>query len=400
MTKLKRWPPCISLYLIAFGISLVFLMNHAIPTSDWGEEFTLFLKDANTGWVPIRENMLNTCLFTTLIPALIVQGLHINPLLTYNLYLITIIPFLPVSGYLLYSRLTSRNKAFLISLFLATNCIFLRGMFYCRNIIACIFFSVILLVMVEKTNKAGHYLILAVAALGIVFSHYAVAYISILFFIALLVLGTFFHLGKRLILQTIIVIVILVLAATVWYSYSLETTYYYPQIINQVLENPQFNPQPQDAQTGTAIFDFRISLLSWLTGLIFFAIILRTAIIYQGKVKPFIAAYTMVFLLITLSFDQVILALGLFTLIFKRENKLLACLASIAAVAVLLVNYIPYATSGYGGARMYFQMLLPLGVCFNYGAEKLGNALKLNKVLILSLILGLYFFWTWWGVSV
>ena len=98
------WP--VVIYLIALAILLPFALGSGFTlTGDTSSEYALYFAIVETGvWDPPVDNLLASCLSTTLFPALIQRVTHVDPLLVFQLYCCFTIAFLPVTIYYLAKR--------------------------------------------------------------------------------------------------------------------------------------------------------------------------------------------------------------------------------------------------------------------------------------------------------
>ncbi len=365
---------CIVIWLLAFGVLLNYALRYYTTASDSGMEYQLYLSILANGWHPLNNSMLNSSLVTTLFPALITQILNTDPLMTYKLYAVFLLPFLPVVALLFTSQFKGNYAGFLISIYLILGYIFLRGTMYIRTGMACIFFTLILIFIYQSSK--WEYIVLVGAPLLVVASHYSVAYVTALLLTALVIIN--YLVNRRLLVKGIVALSALVMGIVIWYGLVTVTPMRYVEtVVKEVVEAPTGTPGGMHTLTA----DGKPKPIEQP---VFFSLDKREPVVqvaFGRNFRDMPPAKKLEWLIQWLAI--VVLTGGLLISISRRvvwEMQVLAFLA------VALTVILPYASVGYGVGRMYFQMTPILGICFITGANYLENLLDLRRNVLSTIV--------------
>lgn len=99
------------IYLCALALTLWHGLTQSI-SSDQLQEYSIFLKEVKSGyWSLIPDNIVNSCLTVTLIPALISKGLHLPAETVFRIFPCLLQSLMPVFSYLIVRRYYDRKWA-------------------------------------------------------------------------------------------------------------------------------------------------------------------------------------------------------------------------------------------------------------------------------------------------
>lgn len=385
----------ILLWVIAFGL----LVNYArsdqmllyIMNSDGATEYKLYLQAIEGTFSPVKGVLLlNSVLSTTVLPATIQKILHTDPLLTFRFFSCFILPFLSVLVFHIAKRYTSNLSAFLVSLFFITNYVFVRGTSYARTGIACLFFALLIwAILDDDLSKWKRYTLLILSPVGIVLSHYSVAYIGALVLVVCLGLDYLYlkvqKASVRRLWYIVLPMAILLVSSVIWYwGVAVTPQRYIKTIIAELAKAPTGIPggmhtidaenKPKEIDPPNFFsLDTREPVIRVAFGQTFPAMPL-------AKKIEFVAYWLAI---ITMS-------LGLFISVWrwKRGDYFYLSLAVIGYLGILLTIILPYASIGYGVGRMFFQMLIFLGTFLAIGSNCIGGRLKVKGEIVLLVIVG------------
>jgi uncharacterized membrane protein len=227
----KLYPFAVLMITIAILYHSSLISNHICSFgSDAGPEYFLFKTTESDGyWNPtlfrdLRYGRTNAMLSITILPTIYSNLLNIDPIWMFKLLFPLIFSLVPLGLYQIWHTYIGKKYAFISAfLFMAQSTFYTEMLGLNRQIVAELFFVLLLLVIVNKkvkpVNKTIFFMIFSFA---LVTSHYALAEIFLFFiFFTLVSLLVLKHPGKNI---TITMIVFFFVAMFTWYIYTSGST--------------------------------------------------------------------------------------------------------------------------------------------------------------------------------
>lgn len=359
----KLYPPL--LYLVGLAIQLYYAFsNDYTESSDSALNYTTYIKIAQTGqWQPQVDNLLSSCLTTTLFPAMLQRLTGIDPLILFKVYSCVLIAFLPMVVYFIAKRYLNPGYAFLAALFIITRFYFFKGPSVARIDIALLFFALVLLVLPITIRAWQKYPLLALLSGFIVISHYGTAFLSICILgLAWVMLQARYLLMKPRRLYTggvLFLVICLVAISILWYSlFPVGPLHYGTFVVKTAI---------------TAHNDYFTANSRELIVNIFLGTGLRQMFL-DMKIN-----FALFWLIIAL------IASGLVATLLKKwyVDKELIFIALASCIAIVVTVVVTPIAVYYGFIRVYFQAMLVLSIFFVIGALRLMDVLRLPPGIVL-----------------
>ncbi|MBP2144590.1 putative membrane protein [Methanofollis sp. W23] len=175
--------------ILSLSISLLLMLalrsNHIIGTDSHMEYYTFMMTLENAHWSVVGSAQLDSCLSTSILPAVYHLLLNPPPEMLFKVLFCLIFSVAPLVVYLISSRYFEEVYAFLAAVFFMFQAQFLSTASNARTFIAILFLALTLMVLLSREIpplKARVFLYLFIA--GAVFSHYSTSFLF--FFILLL----------------------------------------------------------------------------------------------------------------------------------------------------------------------------------------------------------------------
>ena len=363
-TKISRlYPPL--LYVIGLVIQLYYaLSNNYTDSSDSALNYNTYIGIAQTGqWQPQVDNILSSCLTTTLFPAMLQRLTGIDPLLLFKVYSCVLIAFLPVIVYLIAKRYMKPEYAFIAALFIVTRFYFFKGPIFARIDIALLFFALALLVLPMAIRTWQKYSLLALLSVFIVISHYGTAFVSIFILgLACVILQASYLLTKPRRLYTggvLILFICLVTSSFLWYSLFPIGPLHYGTFV---------------VKTAVAAHGDYLNIGAKET----------VVYIFLGAgLKHLLLDMKMNFALFW--FINALMASGLIATLLKKwqVDKEIIYIALASYIVIFLALLVTPIETYYGFIRIYFQAIVILVIFLVIGGLRLLDALRLPPGLVL-----------------
>ena len=364
----------ISKYIVSFGsdVPAEFLVFRVTQNNaHWDSIFPLSGTDLGYG-------RLNAMLSVTILPTVYSTLLNLDPNLLFKMLFPAIFSLVPVCLYKLWQPSLGKKGAFVAAfLFMAQDYFYTESLGLSRQIIAELFFVLLLLVIFSKKIKpSGRLVCFTTFSLGLVVSHYGLAEIFLFFFLAA---SAYLIVTKRHTRKiTVPMVILFSVIMFSWYLYTSNATVFesfvsfgdnVAQQLNQFL-----NPESR----GETV----------LTGL--------------GLTNPSTIwnLFSRVFAYLTEAF----IVVGFVAVITKRTSRrfegeqIIFFTVTILSLALLII--VPGLANTLGMTRFYHLMLFFLAALFVLGAEflsklafKQGNMQKLAvSILLLSIVVPYFLF--------
>jgi len=358
-----KWLVPIVIYLIGLSLRLWYGLPSYTGAPEWwiGDEFNTYLLVVQTGYHNTNI-LLNYCLFTTLVPALLQKATGTDPSLLFNLYACVIVAVLPVVIYLTSALYVSRLYALIAAFYTMIQINFVWIFDYTRSNIALVFLSLVPLILLSKMRPRSKIMWLAPVLCCIVLSHYATAFATIF------VLGTGLAVIiasrlplKKPTLAILATLVALVALSGIWYStFEGELPLRYGTgLVWNVLIDPGKESSGETVSSGHE----QVRIVETAFGATL-----------PDMTIPQKIEFTVSWLSI------ILMTIGLLTAIRKGifPYKEYGVLAGVAYATVCLAIVSPELSHYYGVPRTYYQMLVPLAVCLPIGGGYIAEKLRIK----------------------
>ncbi len=215
---------------MAFGICLNYSVRYfpkdlESTTQDVAREYRAY--EAIVHGETLDSEMARTVLFTstlsvTWLPAIIQRLTGINEYMLFRYYSSLIIPLLPMIVYLLALHFVSQPYALVSAGVFMSQYGFIHAPVYQRTLIALLFVALMLWLVFRPMNNKLRIALVILCALGVVLSHYTVAYIMIIILVpsiaCLFIWRWLRHERSKLLLWLVVGLVALMAFAGVWYG--------------------------------------------------------------------------------------------------------------------------------------------------------------------------------------
>lgn len=382
-----------SIYSVAFTIVLWYGLNHNL-VNDGVKEYQTYLANIKEGW-HYRQTLVNSCLITTWIPAMIYKIVGHGQIFIFRLIPALFYPLMPAFTYLIAKRYVKTSYAVVSALVILTSSFFIYFPDIGRVGVALGFFAGMTWALLER--KIAWSIIFAVL---LVFAHYATGLVALS---TLLMTITGYFVWKHQILKQYVAIsLILISLIGIWHfgiaGYSGEimwqslsqqpyTNYDHEYSGTDNATLPQKTPDILDPAT-------REPAVQQAIGLNFDELPLPAKI--ELAVNWLVVMIITIGLFVTLKRKRLEfsnLPKSLSRWVYRRDNvvddefKVL----SLSLFALILATVaIPWLSSYYGAMRVYFTASILLAICFPVGAEWLSDKLYLPKWGLIGAVLILY----------
>jgi len=172
------------IFLISVSLLLmVSLRSHHIMGIDEHYEFRLYQSIFDAGYWSIieKDNMINTCLSVTLLPAIYQSLLRMKGEYIFKILYALFFSFSPVIIYIISKKYISPVYAFLSSFFFMSYPLFFFAELNFRTRIAVVFFALAIMVLFhDRISEFNKKLLFILFALSCIESHYSTAYIFLI----------------------------------------------------------------------------------------------------------------------------------------------------------------------------------------------------------------------------
>ncbi|MCG2829234.1 DUF2206 domain-containing protein [Methanothermobacter sp. K4] len=365
-----------------FNIGLSLLIMNGLPSNyligrDIHTEYYLFRTVIMNGYWSVSgaiNNAYNACLSITILPAIYRLILDVPAVYIFKLYYGFIGAIMPLAVYLISERiLKDRTMAFYAALLFIFQFSFIYILGWCRQLIALVFFSLAIMVLTSSLRRRDKKILFIIFMVSTVLSHYTTAYVFAILTILIPPVAWLikrFSIGrpKRSYFFGVSVAVLFFVVVFAWYA------------------------QATGAPFDDAVKFFKTTFSSMAD---FFAADMRNNA-EQSVVGIGIAQlpnFMSVMIHDTVFF---LIAVGFLSIIFHRRDDINREYTAVILISMgLLASFIilPFISKGYGGTRLFTQMLVILAPLFIMGIQELVSLLKRQslKLPIILLVLVLLF---------
>jgi len=266
LTSPNMYPLAIFAFAIALLYHSSFISNYIVPFgSDVPGEFSVFRTvEANAHWISTSLSAMgpwysrqNAMLSITILPTIYKKILNIDPSWVFKILYPLIFSLVPLGLYQIWQSYVGKKYAFISAfLFMAFEPFYTEMLGLNRQMIAEVFFVLLLLVLLKKeikpTNRMVSFMIFSFA---LITSHYALAVIFLFFISSTLVILTIMkHPSKTITVPMVILFFVIMFA---WYIYTSKSAAF-----NSILEygdhvyrqlNDFFNPASRGEEVLTGL---------------------------------------------------------------------------------------------------------------------------------------------------
>lgn len=358
------------IYIVAFAMVLQYNLTHML-VNDGVKEYQAYLLNIEEGW-EFRRTLVNSCLVTTWLPALIQQWIGFDSLVLFRVFPTFFYPLMPAFTYLIAKRYLVTKYAIVAVIVVLFNSHFLFFPDIGRVGVAIGFMAGIIWALLEKR------LVWAIIfAVLIVFSHYGTSLICIgIVGVSLLIYGVWKH---QLLKQYLVVFCLLFMLMGVWnfvlssYSGFVMLTY-----------GLQHSLPEHTGDTSSPVYGLDTD--AWLDletrePAVQDAVGLNIGTMSTPKMIEVVANWLVV----------IIITLGLYCVVRDKTIDNPFKIMSLALWSLILFTItVPWLSVFYGGMRVYFSVLMVLAICFPLGAEKIARKIHIPPLVLSTMVLSLY----------
>jgi hypothetical protein len=351
----------VTIYLIAFGIVLGYGLSH-FPVNDGVKEYDEMLLNIQSGWTH-RLTLVNSCLVTTWLPAMIQRLTHVDSLFIFRLIPALFYPLMPAFVFIIARRYVNLRYAMIAASLVLLNSHFAFFPDIGRVGVALGFMAGMIWALLEK--RMIWTLVFAVLT---VFSHYGTSLVAI-GVVGFVTVG-YLVWNLKLLKQYLAVLCVLVAVTGAWHfgvaSYSGKIMFQTVSQSAQVGQILPVNPNVLDIQTREPAVQAAFAINNSMS----------TPVIIE------IAANWMVVILVSI---------GLYFILRDKVMDLQYKLFSlILYLLIVLTVAIPSLSTYYGGMRMFFTSLMALGVGFVLASRKVAQVIHVNPFILVFIVLFIY----------
>lgn len=348
------------------AISTAVILQYALTftlRSDALREYHVMLAMMEAGtWAVVNgEALLASCMFTTYIPGLITTHFNLPPEMVYRLFPCLFTIWTPLLVYLIARRYVSPGIAFIAALFLIGQNYYLWAASFARIGIAVMFFALAMyLLLGDRLNGWRKYLLIT-CAIGITFSHYGTAFLTLILIGAWLVVKGYLYVMHRIKTpvswETI---------CGYFFTPLLLLTYLWHQVI---VKNA--------VGIGIAVVKKAVGEVVDAESISFFKTDGRDSVIQVAFGSTFMEMNAPQRIEFVFSWLMILLVtFGLIYVVWKLMD--IRGLALLGYLLLVWTVVSPYTGHAYGIARVYFQTSIILLPCLALGLRYLGDRLKVS----------------------
>ena len=399
VTYLNKRIPKATYPIAILMISLALIFMHSLNSSyilgdDVHVEFRAFQVVANNLFWSMSNyhHVLTACLSVSLLPAIYQSLLGINPVYVFKLIYQLIFSITPLIAYVLFKEYIDERYAFLSSFFIMAQFTFIYTMQSAmRQETAILFFALAMLVFFDrKIDNLSKKVLFLVFTIATIVSHYSTCYVFFLILLLFWMVTTIKWVSFKNKCVTRATVALFFAFIFFWYSQVTSTSF-----------------------SNTAVF-FGDTVKNLANFFVEESRQEAAQMVYGGgalqssptKIPDTINVYIhdMSFVLITIGILSLV-----FNLVRHKDTKIekeyilmsLFCFGLCAAAVIL-----PYASTGYGIDRLYFQVLFILAPAFVIGGMTIAKLIRLPRfgllivvaVLIVQFFSGTYMVYQFCGV--
>lgn len=382
LSKKLLTPKFIPFAVIMIAIALLYhaslISNHIQPFgSDSALEYFIFKSTENNAYwnsalfTDLRYGRVNDLLSITILPTIYSSILNIDSIWLFKLLIPLIFSFVPLGLYQIWQGYIGKKYAFISSfLFMAQSTFYTEMLGLNRQMIAELFFVLLILVIVnKKISKTAKLLSFMIFGFALVVSHYALAEIF-LFFIFLSVL--FFIIRNRPIQEiSLSMVIFFVVMMFTWYIYTSNSTVFESftsfgsNVIGQLGDFFNLGSRGQTVLIGLGL---ESATTIWNT--------ISRAFAYVTQLLIGIGFIGLITKRVKIALDRVYLSFSLFAMLF-----------------LTLIILVPGLANTFNMTRFYHILLFFLSPFFVIGAvftvkllSKRDNKLVISVLLLIVLV--------------
>jgi hypothetical protein len=351
----------LAIYLVAFGIVLGYGLTHS-PVNDGVKEYLDYQDNIKNGW-QFRYTLVNSCLVTTWLPAMIQKYTHVDQMFIFRLVPALFYPLMPAFTYLILRRYMVVGYALIGTLIVLLNSHFIYFPDMGRVGVAVAFLAGMIWALLEKRLMYA-----IVFSTLLVFAHYGTSLIAIGLVGSVFV--AYYVWQHKLLKQYVTVFVVLVILVGVWHF---GVAKYSGKIMGQAILQTQqvgqilpVNPDISDIQTREPAVQAAIGINDGMS---------------TPQVLEIIFNWLVV-LMITFG--------GWCVLRNRKIDKEFKLITLALFILIGLTVIIPTLSTYYGGMRVYFTATSVLSTSYILGSEKVADYIHVSFIVLAVVILALY----------
>jgi uncharacterized membrane protein len=196
----RRMLPQTSYPLVLFSIAFFLLIgtslisNYVVGTDVQTETYYAQLTSVTSRWNPTIQQPYNGMLSVTILPTVMSKIMAFDIPWIFKVVYPVIFTSVPVALYLAYRKQTNAAIAFLaVFFFMSMDTFFLQMLGLARQMIAEVFFGLLILLLVDKSlDISKRRILFFVFGAGLIVSHYSLGYILVFYMLLALLLARFF----------------------------------------------------------------------------------------------------------------------------------------------------------------------------------------------------------------
>jgi len=214
------------LAILAIALSLLFHMslisNYVIGTDIHEETYFAQLTFANSFWNRAIFHPYNAMISVTILPTIYMRYLNVDATLVFKIVYPLVFSLVPLILFYAFRKRTNSLVAFLGVFFFMSMDTFYDGMLsLARQMIGELFLALLILLIVdENVDLAKKKLLFYAFSIGLLFSHYSLAYLFLFFALAAFAVSSYFEGGRAQRMITGKFIFGYALATSVWYIFA------------------------------------------------------------------------------------------------------------------------------------------------------------------------------------
>jgi uncharacterized membrane protein len=362
---MRKWIYFVIISLISFGVIIRYALTFdLLGGSDATLEYGVMRDMISKGTWRLVDNysqvLLLSAWFTTYFPALISTYLNLSSEMVYRIWPVLFIMWTPGIIYLIVRKYMAGSLALVVSLIFASQNYYLWSASYARIGIAEMFFCLGILVMLNGTHLKRTIALLCLCAVGIVLSHYGIAFVTILLLAVWLVGRLVFNIIQPRIVYIGSFLIPLVIMASIWYGVIIKSP-----IGESAISVGKSVASGIVGEVGTNVFS-----LSSRESVVQVALGQTLGIMSTPQKIEFVVSWIII----------AVMTFGAFLMVKRRRDLFVAVGVSYLLILAIIIS--PIASQAYSVVRVYYQMGVFLMVALGIGITWLSKPLKINPTVL------------------
>lgn len=381
-----KWLPAVLVFIIGFSI----LLNYAFTTEyleycDAAREYQLYLNYAGIESVdtslPIYT-LQNSCLTTTLLPALIQRVFNFPAKEFYSIYLCVLLALISVSVYHLSRRFNLSIFMSMIAAFYSMFWVtFYQGPSMARSGVAILFFSLISLMILNRPGKS-QYILIGLLSVLITVTHYTTALITLGVYLLCLAYFVYKYIRTRKrpsgMITSLIICLTLIISGVIWLGY------FHPQVGGTLYCMMRYSFSGESISELSAYTELLPAISTNTTS----AYSKMSQAVLGGKLEGDGVYQFMPALLITGWMTASSMMVGIFVAI---KRKILNTEYAVSIIALIIIAglsvVVPFISRIYGVERVFHQLLSIASPFYVTGVQYILGKIKTPAIITVCLLI-------------